>query len=180
MLILGQPQKKFKNPPSRKFLVFQEINLSGLIFFLYFRRELFELKKWKRSTLKNFLIFQEMELSPPKNLINLLYTLNKTPLGVEAQVGCLSNLYYWLAAQVSRFLIHFPFQNTSVGGPLVPYHSLCSTCVTYRSRYHAIGHQMRPAQPFLPRGAEDFPGGDKYPGNVPLLTFLAYLQPVKD
>ena len=35
-----------------------------------------------------------MELSPPKNLIKLLYTLNKTPLGVEAQAGCLSNLYY--------------------------------------------------------------------------------------
>ena len=35
-----------------------------------------------------------MELSPPKNLIKLFYTLNKTPLGVEAQAGCLSNLYY--------------------------------------------------------------------------------------
>ena len=145
----AQPQKNLKNPPSRKFLIFQEIKLSGIIFFLYFRRELFELKKWKRSTLKNFLIFQEMELSPPKNLIKLFYTLNKTPLRVEAQAGCLSNLYYWLAAQVSRFLIHFPFQNTSVRRPLVPYHSLCSTCLTYRAPYHAIGHRMRPAQPFL-------------------------------
>ena len=42
-----------------------------------------------------------MELScPPKNLIKLFYTLNKTPLG---KTGCLTNLYYLLAAQGSSF-----------------------------------------------------------------------------
>ena len=52
---------------------------------------------------------------PPKNLINFLkpsipkklktfYTLEKNPLG---ETGCLRNLYYLLAAQVSSFLIQF-------------------------------------------------------------------------
>ena len=51
-----------------------------------------------------------MELSSPppkKNLINLFYTLNKTPLG---EAGSLSNLYFLLAVQVSR--LHF--QNSSL------------------------------------------------------------------
>ena len=69
-----------------------------------------------------------MELSSPKNLIKPFYTLNKTPLG---ETGCLSNLSYLLAAQAPCFLIHPLFLNT-VRTPLVPYHSLCSTCVTYR------------------------------------------------
>ena len=52
---------------------------------------------------------------PPKNLINFLkpfilkklktfYTLEKNPL---RETGCLSNLYYLLAAQASSFLIQF-------------------------------------------------------------------------
>ena len=41
--------------------------------------------------------------SPPKILIKLFYTLNKTLLG---EIGCLNNLYYLLAAQASSFLIH--------------------------------------------------------------------------
>ena len=41
-----------------------------------------------------------MELSSP---IKLFYALNKTPLG---ETGCLSNLYYLLAAQASSSLIH--------------------------------------------------------------------------
>ena len=50
-----------------------------------------------------------MKLSKPKNLIKLFYTLNKTPIG---ETGCLSSLYYLLAAQAPSFLIHPPFLNT--------------------------------------------------------------------
>ena len=40
-----------------------------------------------------------------------------------------------------------------------------------------IFHQVLPAQP-VPREAESFPRGSKYPKDVSLPTFLAYLQPV--
>ena len=40
-----------------------------------------------------------------------IFTLEKTPLG---EAGCLSNLYYLLAAQGSSFLIHQPFPNTVI------------------------------------------------------------------
>ena len=43
--------------------------------------------------------------------------------------------------------------------------------------YHAIGYQVFPKQP-LPREAEDFLRGGKYPKDVPLPTYLDYLQPV--
>ena len=41
--------------------------------------------------------------------MKLFYTLDKTLLG---ETGCLSNLYYLLAAQASSFLIHRPFLHT--------------------------------------------------------------------
>ena len=69
-----------------------------------------------------------MELSSPKNLIKPFYTLNKTPLG---ETGCLSHLYYLLPAHAPCFLIDPGFPNI-VRTVLLPYHSLCSTCVTYR------------------------------------------------
>ena len=105
-----------------------------------------------------------MELSSPKKLF---YTLNITPSG---ESGCLSNLYYLLAAQASSFLIHFLSRRQSVRPHLVASTtSLCSPCVTYGTSCHAIGHQVLPTQP-LPREAEDFLGGDKYSNHVPLLT----------
>ena len=65
-----------------------------------------KLEKYKKYPLSK--IFQEMELScSPKNLIKPFDTLNKTPLG---ETGCLSNLYYFLAAQA--FTIDF--QNCSL------------------------------------------------------------------
>ena len=44
------------------------MELSSLIFSLYFRKELFvlEKKKTKKTALKKFLISREMELSSPK------------------------------------------------------------------------------------------------------------------
>ena len=61
-----------------------------------------------------------MEISRPKKL-KLFYTLNQTPL---VETGCLSSFYYLLAAQASSI--------QSLKTPLVPYHSLCSTCLTYK------------------------------------------------
>ena len=59
---------------------------------------------------------------------------------------------------------------------LVHYNSLCSTCVTYGTPCCTIGHQVLPTQP-LPREAEDFHRGGKYPKHMPLPTNLASLQP---
>ena len=42
---------------------------------------------------------------------------------------------------------------------------------------HAIGHQVLPTQ-LLPREAEDFPRGGNHSKHVPLLTYLAWLQPI--
>ena len=84
--------------------------------------------------------------------------------------------YFLLVAQASSFLIHPPFPTQSVRLPLVTYPSLCSTCVTYRTLCHAIGHQVLPAQP-LPREVEDFPRGDKHFKHVPPPTYLIYFSP---
>ena len=53
----------------------------------------------------------------------------------------------------------FPAQ--SVRPPLVIYLSLCSICVTYRTLYNAIGHQLLCTKP-LSREAEDFPSGGNH------------------
>ena len=68
------------------------------------------------------------------------------------------------------------FATQSVRLPLVTYLSLCSTCVTYRTPCHSIGHQVLPIQT-LPREAEDFPRGGNHSKHVSLLTYLARLQP---
>ena len=100
-----------------------------------------------------------MELSGPKKL-------NKTPLG---ETGCLSNLFYSLAAQLSNFLIHPLSRTQSVTRHLVASTSLYNPCVNYGTLCHAIGLQVLPTQP-LPREAEDLPKGGKYFNYVPLLT----------
>ena len=81
---------------------------------------------------------------------------------------------YWLPRH-PVFLIYLPIPKQSVRPPLVTYHSLCSTSVTYRTPCHAIGHQVLPTQ-HLPREAEDFPRGDKYFKHVPPLTYLTYFS----
>ena len=63
----------------------------------------------KKITLKKFLTFSKMELLALKNLIKLICTLNKTPLG---ETGCLSNLDYLLAAQAYSSLIPKHSQDT--------------------------------------------------------------------
>ena len=107
----------------------------------------------------------------------LIFNLNKTPL---VETGCLSNPLFLLTGCLG---IQFfdsppppshPFLTKSVRLPLVTYPSLFSTCVTYRTLCHTIGHQVLPTQP-LPGEAEDFPRGDNHPKHVPLLTYLAWL-----
>ena len=97
----------------------------------------------------------------------LIFSLNKTPLG---ETGCLSNPYFLLTGcSCIQFFDSPAFPTQSVRPPLVTYPSLCSTCVTYRTLCHAIGHQVLPTQP-LPRG-------DKYFKHVPPPTYLIYLSP---
>ena len=84
----------------------------------------------------------------------LIFNLNKNPLG---ETGCLSSPYFLLTGCLGiQFFDSSPFPTQSVRLTLVTYPSLCSTCVTYRTPCHAIGHQVLPSQP-LPREAEDFP-----------------------
>ena len=102
------------------------------------------------------------------HILRCIYAKKKkqTPSG---QTGCLSNPESLLAAQESSFSIHFLSLTQLVRAPLVPYDLLSSTCMTYRTSYHSIGHQVLSTQP-LPREAQDFPRGRKYPKDVPLLT----------
>ena len=79
--------------------------------------------------------------------------------------------------QASSFS-HFRLSQTqSIRTPLVPYHLLYCTCVTYRMQRHVIGHDVLPTKP-LPRDAEGFPRDRKYPKVLPLSTYLDYLQPI--
>ena len=49
--------------------------------------------------------------------------------------------------------------------------------MTYGTSCHSIGHEVLPTQP-LPKEADDFPRGGNHPKLVPLLTCLAWLQPI--
>ena len=101
----------------------------------------------------------------------LIFNLNKTPLG---ETGCLSNPYLLLTGCLDiQFFNSPPFPAQSVRLPLVTYPSLCSTCVTYRTPCHAIGHQVLSTQP-LPREAEDFPRGGTS-AHTPSLVATNYL-----
>ena len=51
----------------------------------------------------------------------------------------------------------------------------CSTCMTYGTLCHAIGHQVLPSQP-LRREAEDFPNGERQFKHVLPLTYLICLS----
>ena len=104
-----------------------------------------------------------------RSFLQKLNTFNKTktPLG---ESGCLSNLYYLLAAQASSFLIHSPFPNTVSQARFSSLHLNVQLLCVLRNGMHAIGHQVLPSQP-LPKEAEDFPRGGKY-FHVPLLTEL--------
>ena len=105
----------------------------------------------------------------------LTFNLNKTPL---EEIRCFNNPYfftYWLPKHSVFWFT--PSSVQSVGQPLITYPSLCSTCMTYRTPCHSIGHQVLPTQPLL-REVEDFPRGGKHSKHVPLLTCLAWLQPV--
>ena len=107
-----------------------------------------------------------------------VYTLNKTPL---EEIECLSKPYffnffnpYLLFLKHSIFWFTLFFWAQSVRSPLAPHHSQCSIFVTYGTPCCSIGHQVLPTQS-LPREAEDFSRGSKYPKHVPLPAHLDYL-----
>ena len=103
----------------------------------------------------------------------LVFNLKKTPL---RETGCLSNPYFLLTGCLGIQFIDSPPFPDAVRLTMVTYPSLCSTCVTYRTPCHAIGHQLLPTQP-LPKEAEDFPRGGRYFKHVPPPTYLIYLSP---
>ena len=81
--------KKIPPPPPKKKRKNNKKTKSNLLYF----------RKWSFLVLKKNLF----KLSSPKKLNKTFYTLDKTPFW---KTGCLSNLYYILAAQASSFLIH--------------------------------------------------------------------------
>ena len=86
----------------------------------------------------------------------LAFNINKTP---SRETGCLGNPYF--------LLIIYPY--------FVTCPSLCSVCMTYRTLYHSIDHQVLPTQP-LPKEAEDILRGDRYLSYVYLFTCLIYFS----
>ena len=84
-----EKQKNTPPPPKKKKRKNNKKTKSNLLYF----------RKWSFLVLKKNLF----KLSSPKKLNKTFYTLDKTPFW---KTGCLSNLYYILAAQASSFLIH--------------------------------------------------------------------------
>ena len=120
-------------------------------------------KNKKNPLWKNVFYFRKLNILAQKCLIKLFYTLNKTPLG---ETGFLNNLYHLLAVQASTFLIP-PFRSR------VSQDTFGILPLTVKYLFNLWG--AIPTQPLL-RGAEDFPRGSIYLKDVPLFTFLAYLQ----
>ena len=102
----------------------------------------------------------------------LNFSLCKTPLG---ETWCLGTLYFLLTGCIRIQFFNSPLTQ-SVRPPMVTYPSLCSTCVTYRTSCHAIGHQVLPTQP-LPTEEEDFPRGERHFKRVPPLKRVIYHLP---
>ena len=172
--------------PKKKFLCFVKWNF--FVIKSYFK--LFSFKKLNKNSLplKSSYISRN-----EKHLIKFFYTLNKTLLG---ETGCLSNLYYLLAVQASSFLIHFLWLTWHRVAPevstlislflsLIRHHPRpeVTTLISYKLCYlqDTLPCQKSPLSlptKLVPREAKEFPRGDKYPKDVPLHTFLAYLQPV--
>ena len=143
--------------------------------FFYFSKWNFLTTNTPAPPKKNLIkLFYSPNLLAQKNVIKLFYTLDKTPLG---ETGYLSNLYYLLAAQASSFLIHPDIPNTvsqdTFGTLPLTVQYLCDL-------RDAMSRHWSPStfHPTLPIEAEDFPRGAKYPKDVPLPTFLVFLQPV--
>ena len=106
----------------------------------------------------------------------LIFCLCKTPLG---ETRCLGNpyfLHFLITGCLSIQFFDSPITQ-SIRPPMFTYPSLCSTCVTYGTSCHAIGHQVLLTQS-LPSKAEDFPWAGNPSKHMPLLTYLAWLQPI--
>ena len=104
------------------------------------------------------------------------YALNKTPL---EETRCLTNPYVFIGCSSIQFFNSRLFcktvnQFTFNTLPLTVQHlgNLWNTMPLH----YMLCHQLRPT-PLLPRQAEVFPGGEKYPKHVPLLTYLVYSSP---
>ena len=69
---------------------------------------------------------------------------------------------------IAYFCIIFPCLIQSVRQPLVPYHLLCTICVTYGMTYRSSGHQIPPNP--LAREVEDIAKVSKYTKDMSLLT----------
>ena len=85
-------------------------------------------------------------------------------------------LFFWMLRH-PIFWFTSLFLTQSVRVPLVTYPSLCCAYVSYGTPWHAIGHQALPPNS-LPRKAEDLPRGGYHSKHMPLLTYLAWLEPI--
>ena len=106
----------------------------------------------------------------------LIFSLCKTPLG---ETRCLGNPYFLHFLLTGCLSIQFfdSLITQSIRPPMITYPSLCSTCVTYGTSCHAIGHQVLLTQSLFSK-AEDFPRAGNHSKHMPLLTYLVWLQPI--
>ena len=128
-----------------------------------------ELKKNEKIEKKNFFLKKKIEKEKENQRIKIFKKSWKKKRKENLLRGnwMLQQSYWLLKNPVFYFSLLSWTQ--SVNTCLVPYHSQCSACVTYRTPYCAFGHQVCPTQS-LPRHAEDFFRGGKYTKNVPLPT----------
>ena len=83
--------------------------------------------------------------------IVFLLTLNKSRKKLVILLTLNKSRKSWLFCyfeQIKKMLVILLTLNNTVRPPLVTLPSLCGTCVTYRMRCHAIGHQLLPTHSF--------------------------------
>ena len=118
----------------------------------------------------------------PEQLSRFLFHTTKIPpLFLKSNSSELYPGYFCLPAFTDWLDLVFLFTSfwtQSVRLHLATYQTRCSTCITNESPCHTSCHQVLHKQ-FLLREAEDFPICDKHPKHVPLLTCLAWLEPVQ-
>ena len=118
------------------------------------------LKRRLFSISGNGTLFQKMKLSSVKKHSKILLV----------ETGCLSNLYYVLAAQASGFLIYPLFSNiVSYAKPGSLHLTLQPVCDLLDTIYHVFGYQVLPTQ-HLPMETQSFIMGGKYFKHMLLFT----------
>ena len=100
-------------------------------------------KLWIQKLNSYFADFKQV-----KKMLVIFLTLNKSKmLVIFLTLGKWSFYWLWINSHFADLSVILLTLNNTVRPPLVTYPSLCSTCATYGTLCHAIGHQLLPTQP---------------------------------